>query len=149
VILFKRQTRGFTLVEISVALAVLSVLMLSAVPVYRGEQLRAKEKELKLALMQIRQGLDDYKRASDDGRIAKAAGSSGYPPNLTVLVRGAQKVGAQPPEWVYFLRRLPRDPFAAEDLASQPAISTWDTRAYSSAPDAPAQGADVFDVFSK
>jgi general secretion pathway protein G len=144
-----RRYAGFTLIEISVALAVMSVLMLGAIPVYRAEQLRAKEKELRLSLIQIRQALDDYKRASDDSRIVKSAGSSGYPANLDALVRGAQKAGTQQREWIYFLRRLPRDPFAPEELSVLSATGTWDTRASSSPPDAPAPGADVFDVFSK
>jgi general secretion pathway protein G len=147
--IMKGKIDGFTLIEISVALAVMSVLMLGAIPLYQAELVRAKEKELRLTLVQIRHALDDYKRASEDGRILKVAGSSGYPQSLAVLVRGTQKAGSQRPEWVYFLRRLPRDPFAAEELADLPATSTWDTRAYSSPPEAPAPGADVFDVFSK
>ena len=32
---------------------------------------------------------------------------------------------------------------------SVPAVDTWGTRAYSSAPNAPTEGEDVFDVFSR
>ena len=141
--------KGFTLIEISVALGVMSVLMLGAIPIYRAEQVRVKERDLRLALMQIRSALDDYKRASEDGRIVKEAASSGYPPSLDSLVRGAQKMGSPRPEWIYFLRRLPRDPFATEELAPRTAAATWDTRAYTSPPDSPVPGVDVFDVFSK
>jgi general secretion pathway protein G len=140
---------GFTLIEISVALAIMSVLMLGAIPVYRAEQVRTKEKELRASLIQIRQALDDYKRAAEEGKIAKPAGSSGYPENLVVLARGVSKLGSPKPEWIYFLRNLPRDPFAAEELLALPAALSWDTRAYSSPPDAPVAGTDVFDVFSK
>jgi general secretion pathway protein G len=144
-----RRSVGFTLIEISVALAVMSVLMLGAIPIYRTEQLRLKEKELRMSLMQIRHALDDYKRASEDGRIAKLVGGSGYPQSLEVLARGARRTSAQRPEAIYFLRRIPRDPFASEELANLPAERTWDLRAYNSPPDAPASGTDVFDVFSK
>jgi general secretion pathway protein G len=144
-----RRHAGFTLIEITVALAVMSVLMLGVVPIYQAEQLRAKEKELRLSLIQIRLALDDYKRAADEGRIAKPAGTNGYPTSLDSLVSGAQKAGTPQKEWIYFVRRLPRDPFAAPELASLPAASTWDTRASNTPPDAPAAGVDVFDVFSK
>jgi general secretion pathway protein G len=140
---------GFTLIEISVALALMSVLMLGAIPMYKADKLRSKENELRQSLMQIRQALDEYKRATDEGRIAKLLGASGYPQSLEVLVRGTPKANTQQPELIYFLRRLPKDPFASEELAALASTNSWDTRAYSSPPDAPAAGADVFDVFSK
>jgi general secretion pathway protein G len=47
---------------------------------------------------------------------------------------------------IYFLRQVPRDPFAAPEI--QPAAVTWGLRSYASPPDAPMGGADVFDVYS-
>jgi general secretion pathway protein G len=47
---------------------------------------------------------------------------------------------------IYFLRRLPRDPFY-EGTATR-ASETWGLRSYDSPPDAPRSGKDVFDVYS-
>jgi general secretion pathway protein G len=42
---------------------------------------------------------------------------------------------------------LPRDP--TFDDARVPAAQTWGLRSYASPPDAPTEGDDVFDVYSK
>jgi general secretion pathway protein G len=139
--------RGFTLVELVAALAILAVLASVSIAPIKLERQRAKERELRAALTQIREALDAYKRMSDDKRIPMpSADASGYPPSLDALaqgVRDASKPGAAP---LYLLRRVPRDPFHPD--ASIPAARTWGLRSYASPPDRPAPGADVFDVYS-
>jgi general secretion pathway protein G len=138
--------RGFTLIELVVTVAIIAVLATGAMPLLELSAQRNKEAELRLALRQIRTAIDAYKMAADRGEIARPEGTSGYPPNLSALVKGVPNLKSPDQSSVYFLRRIPRDPFSAHP--GQPAEAGWGTRSYDSPPDSPAEGADVFDVYS-
>ena len=139
--------RGFTLIELVVTLLIVGLLAAAAVPLVELTVKRNQERELRAALREIRTAIDAYKRASDEGRILRLAQQSGYPPKLAVLVDGVPDVRSPERRPIYFLRRLPRDPTFPD--ASAPAESTWGKRAYTSPPDSPEEGDDVFDVFSR
>ncbi|MFN3565476.1 MAG: type II secretion system protein [Burkholderiaceae bacterium] len=142
-----RHARGFTLIELVVALALVGVLALVSVPLYEIATTRMKEAELRGALRTIRGAIDAYKAAADSGAIAKGATESGYPPSLDVLVNGVEAQRDAAGRRVVFLRQLPRDPFFPDP--SVPAAQQWATRSYGSPPDDPQPGADVFDVASR
>jgi len=139
--------RGFSLIELLVVIAIMSVLAGIGLPLAELAHRRVQDEELRRALREIRSALDAYKRMVDAGLIARPAGGSGYPPNLQVLADG--EVNAQTPQAskLYFLRRLPRDPFAADTITE--AADTWGLRSYDSPPDDPKTGRDVYDVYSK
>jgi general secretion pathway protein G len=124
----------------------MGVLASIALPLTELATTRAKEEELRTALRQIRTALDNYKKAADESRIERAADASGYPPNLVILVEGVPAINLPDKRIIYFLRRIPRDPFADKDI---PAVETWGLRSYESPPDVPKPGDDVFDVYSK
>ena len=138
--------RGFTLVELMIVVAIMAVLASSAMPLYELTSQREKEKELRVALRQIREALDAYKRAIVDGRIARKADESEYPRKLEDLVVGMPDAKDPEKRKIYFLRRLPRDPMSADPALSN--ADTWGKRAYESPPDNPQEGNDVFDVYS-
>ena len=138
--------RGFTLIELVITVAIVALLASVALPVSELAVQRTKEQELRRTLRQIREAIDLYKQASDEGRIKKSIGDSGYPKKLEELAEGVDDQKSPKKAMIYFLRRIPRDPLNADPTLS-PAAS-WGKRSYASPPDDPREGDDVFDVFS-
>jgi general secretion pathway protein G len=115
-------------------------------PLSELEVQREREAGLRSALREIRDAIDGYKTAADKGLIQRKVGDSGYPPNLRVLVDGVINQRKPTGEKLYFLRRVPRDPFAPTELVAD---DNWDLRSYSSSADSPSAGDDVYDVHSR
>lgn len=140
------DVEGFTLIELVVTVAIVAVLAMGAMPVLELTAQRSKEAELRTALRQIRTAIDAYKAAADAGEVARLEGTSGYPPSLSALVDGVPNLKSPERAQIYFLRRLPRDPFNVQP--EQTPEASWGKRSYASPPTAPSEGADVFDVYS-
>jgi general secretion pathway protein G len=136
--------RGYSLVELLVVMAMLGVLASVVFPLAQMSVQREREQQLRRALWELRDAIDNYKKTIDRGGVVDMPGGSGYPPDLKILVDGVHtaKTGGK----VYFLRRIPRDPFAAPNL---PAEQTWGLRSYLSTAEDPRPGVDVFDVYSR
>ena len=130
-----------------ITLAIMGTLAMVAVPMAQVAVQREKERSLRSALIEIREGLEAYKKATETGRIKIAAGESGYPRKLEDLVEGVPDQRSPARKNIYFLRRIPRDPFAESDNLS--AAASWSKRSYASPPDNPSEGEDVFDVSSR
>lgn len=140
-----KRFKGFTLIELLVALVLLALLVSAAAPLMQMTAKRNKEQELKKALWQIRDAIDAYKEAADDGLIKKSADEIGYPVSLQQLVDGVENMQDPKKRKLYFLRRIPRDPFAPTYLLAE---ETWGKRSYGSSFDSPNEGDDVYDVYS-
>lgn len=142
----KVAMKGFSFIELLASVAIMGLLASVALPLAETTVRRQKENELRTALRDIRQGIDAYKAASINGKIAKRAEESGYPKTLEELVSGVDDA-SQPGSKLYFLRRIPRDPFSQD--ASVSSVDTWRVRSFQSPPDNPRPGDDVFDISSK
>lgn len=141
------RCRGFTLIELLVTLALLGMLASIVVPLAQVHMQRQREQELRRSLREIRTAIDTYKQAADAGRIAVKAGATGYPPSLNALVEGEEDLRDPKRRKIFFLRRVPRDPFDLEIQQSEQ--DTWGKRSYASEASEPEEGDDVYDVYSR
>jgi general secretion pathway protein G len=92
-----RLCRGFTLIEMIIVIALISILVSIAIPVYRQHLLHAKEAVLKEDLYSMRNAIDQY--VQDKGKA---------PQDLNDLVTAG------------YLRLLPKDPFTDSNSTWQP-----------------------------
>ena len=148
-----RQRPGFTLMEMLVTAAILSILAGVAMPVIKVSIQRDKEIELRRSLRLVRDAIDSYKKMTDENKIEVEEGGDedGYPPTLEVLVEGAKlksttknRGGEEGGEEkiVKFLRRIPVDPMTG--------TKDWGLRSNQDAPDTVNWGGEnVYDIYTK
>jgi general secretion pathway protein G len=133
-----RPERGFTLLELIIATAILVVLSSLAVPLARVTILREKERMLRNDLWEMRDAIDRYKDAADRGGFRTKVDSQNYPPDLETLVKGEDVNGKK----VRFLRKIPVDPITG--------TTEWGLRSMQDDPDSDSWGGQsVFDVYTK
>ncbi len=130
--------RGFTVVELIVAMTILMILTTVAVPIVRVTIQRNKERELRRDLWEMRDAIDRYKDAADRGAFQVKVDSQGYPPDLETLVKGVDTNGKK----MRFLRRIPVDPMTGK--------TEWGLRSMQDDIDSDSWGGQsVFDVYTK
>jgi len=133
-----RGSRGFTMIELIAAIAILSVLTGMAVPLAKLNIKRERERALRRELWEMRDAIDHYKEAADHGIFQIKLGSQGYPPDLDTLVEGVDVAGKK----VRFLRRIPEDPMTGK--------AEWGLRSVQDDPTSDSwSGDNVFNIYSK
>ena len=135
--LSRKRERGFTLIELIVATAILAILVGAALPVARTVVYREREHELRQDLWMMRDAIDRYKEAADRGAFQIKLGSEGWPPDLDTLVTGVDVAGKK----LKFLRKIPVDPVTKQEWGMRSVQDDADSTSWG--------GQNVFDVYSK
>ena len=138
------RSRGMTYLELVATAAIVMILASAILPLGRVAVKRQKEIELRRELRQMRDAINLYKQAVDQGQIGGTdvkLGSEGYPPELETLVKGVNRVGTVDRK-LKFLRRIPVDPMTSS--------AEWGLRCYQDDADSTSWcGDNVWDVYSK
>ena len=135
----RARQRGFTLLELIVAATILAVLTMMALPLARITIQREKEKQLRAALWEMRDAIDRYKDAAEQGKFQTKVDSMNYPPDLDTLVKGIEAQGGKK---IRFLRSIPVDPMTKN--------KEWGMRSMQDDADSDSWGGqNIFDVYTK
>jgi general secretion pathway protein G len=145
-ILFYKNSKGISLVELLVTVSLILILTMAVMPIAKFTIKREKEAELRRALRMMRDAIDRYHDMAMPPNGGPPLigpikyGSEGYPPNLETLVEGASLVNST--KKVKFLRRIPVDPMTGS--------TDWGLRCYTDEPNSEFWcGENVYDVYSK
>ncbi|MGH9398122.1 MAG: type II secretion system protein [Terriglobia bacterium] len=137
----REPERGFTLVELVAAMAIMMLLASAALPLARVHAQRLKEVQLREDLREMRTAIDRYKDFTDQGLIPVEPDTFGYPPDLETLVKGVPVKGSHDMRY-RFLRKIPVDPMTGQ--------ADWGLRSMQDDPDSDDWGGqNAFDVYSK
>jgi general secretion pathway protein G len=138
------KERGVTYLELIAVATILMILASAILPMGRVAVQRQREIELRRELRTMRDAINRYKQAVEQGQIGGTdvkLGSEGYPEDLEALVKGVRRVGTVDRK-LKFLRRIPVDPMTG--------TAEWGLRCYQDDPDSTSWcGDNVWDVYSK
>lgn len=127
--------------EVGLAVGLLAILALVALPTRQIMVRRAQEMELHHDLRMMRNAIDEYHRYALQGMVLQTDVSQDfYPPDLETLVKGVPLVGDPTGKKVRFLRRIPIDPMTK--------TKEWGMRSTRDEPDSTMWGSEnVYDVY--
>ena len=138
-----RSERGISLFEVGLAVALLAVLAMVAVPAGHIMGRRLKEVELRRDLREMRRAIDEYHRYAVQGLILQHDVTQDlYPKEIEELVEGVELAGDPTGKKVRFLGRIPIDPMmGTTEWGMRSTRDDYDSTSWS--------GDNLYDVYSE
>jgi len=135
--------RGISLLEIGLAVAIMSVIAMVAIPTAHLMARRVKEFELRQDLIEMRKAIDEYHRFAQQGLITQTDVSQDfYPPDLDTLVKGIEIANDPTGKKMRFLRKIPVDPMTGtKEWGQRSTRDDYDSTMWG--------GENVYDVYSQ
>ena len=136
--------RGFTLLELIITMAILAILLASAVPLMRNNIKRQREDDLRRNLRELRMAIEHFHRDCGQGMFTELESDrfkDCYPKKLEYMVEG-MRIRNTVDKTARYLRRIPRDPmtngveWGFHSTEDDPSGDSWD-------------GENIFDVYTK
>lgn len=138
-----RRSRGFTLLEMIITMAVLAIVVSASIPYMKNSIKRDRELVLRRNLRTIRKAIDAYYVDCEFRKLIsqldRREGDMCYPPTIEALVEGIHPVNTS--RTIRYLRRVPVDPMTGK--------AEWGVSAVQDDPgEASSSGKNVFDIHS-
>lgn len=138
-----RRSRGFTLLEMIITMAVLAIVVSASIPYMKNSIKRDRELVLRRNLRTIRKAIDAYYVDCEFRKLIsqldRREGDMCYPPTIEALVEGIHPVNTT--RTIRYLRRVPVDPMTGK--------AEWGVSAVQDDPgEASSSGKNVFDIHS-
>jgi general secretion pathway protein G len=137
------REKGISLFEIGLAVALMAVLAMIAIPAQHLMARRVKEFELRHDLLEMRRAIDEYHRFAQQGLIMQeSVDQDFYPIDLEVLVKGVEIANDPTGKKMRFLRRIPVDPMTGDtEWGMRSTRDDYDSQMWG--------GENVYDVYSE
>jgi general secretion pathway protein G len=136
------RAAGFTLLELIITLAVLSIVVSASIPYMKNSIKREREITLRRNLRVIRKAIDTYYIDCEFRKLIspldRREGDMCYPPSLDILVEGIHPVNQD--RTIRYLRRIPVDPMTGR--------AEWKIEALQDDAGSSIGGKNVFDIHS-
>lgn len=136
-----RNQKGFTIIEMITVVVIISILAAAALPIAETALRREQELELRRALREMRQAIDEFHKFVEENKIEADEDTYGFPTEMKQLVEGIEYRDKDNKRRIRkFLRKIPFNPITHDN--------EWGFRSYQDKPESRSWGGEnIWDVY--